>query len=375
LAFLLAAIVSLPAVAQRFETKVAHALLIDAETGSVLLDKAADVRMPPASLAKLMTMAVVFDALAGGRLSLDDTFVVSENAWRSGGAQSGGSTMFAKLGSTIKVADLIRGVIIQSGNDACIVLAEGMAGSEAAFADVMNAEARKLGLKNSHFTNATGLPNPDQYVTAYDLAATARHIIYDFPEYYPIYKETEFTWNRIRQQNRNPLLTMGIGADGMKTGFTEESGYGLVGSAVRDGRRLIVVLNGAASDKDRGEEARKLLDWGFRAFERVTLFDDQRAVAEAAVFGGARPAVGLMSKGGVEVFVPRGSRDLIKGRVVYDGPVRAPVVRGQAIGSVEISLDDRVLRRAPLYADRDVEVGSLSQRALDGLRELLLGWL
>src|SRR5437868_3535894 len=193
---------------QPFETRAAQALLMDADTGTVLFAKAADQKMPPASLAKLMTAAVVFDAIKSGKLKMDDTFKVSENAWRTGGAPSGGSTMFAKLGSVIKVSDLLRGAIVQSANDGCIALAEGIAGSEASFAGLMNLEAQRIGLQNSHFTNATGLPDPAEYVTARDLATLAHHLIYDFPEYYPIYRETSFTWNNIRQENRNPLLTM-----------------------------------------------------------------------------------------------------------------------------------------------------------------------
>jgi D-alanyl-D-alanine carboxypeptidase (penicillin-binding protein 5/6) len=360
--------------AERFETKAKHALLMDAETGTVLFQKAADEPMPPASLAKLMTMLVVFEALKSGELTLDTEFMVSEDAWRRGGANSGGSTMFAKLGSSIKLSDLMRGIIVQSGNDACIVVAEGMAGTESTFADLMNAEARKLHLENSHFTNATGLPDPDQHVTARDLATIARHIIYDFPQYYEIYSETEFTWNKIRQHNRNPLLSMGIGADGLKTGYTEESGYGLVGSAVRNGQRLILVMNGLTSEKQRAEEARKLMEWGFNAFERISLFKSGEVVAAANVFGGDQATVPLVGKGPVDLFLPRGSRDLIKGRVVYQGPVPAPVDEGQEIGSLQISLDGEVLQETPLYADDDVGVGTLPQRAMDGLQELLLGW-
>ncbi len=362
------------AAAERFETKAKHALLMDADTGTVLFQKDADEPMPPASLAKLMTMLVVFEALKTGELTLDTEFMVSENAWREGGANSGGSTMFAKLGSSIKLSDLMRGIIVQSGNDACIVVAEGMAGSEATFADLMNAEARKLKLEDSHFANATGLPNPDQHVTARDLATIARHIIYDFPNYYEIYSETEFTWNKIRQQNRNPLLDMGIGADGLKTGYTEESGYGLVGSAVRDGQRLILVMNGLTSEKERAEEARKLMEWGFNAFERINLFDRGQVVAEANVFGGDHPTVPLVGKGPVDLFLPRGSRDLIKGRVIYQGPVSAPVEEGQEIGMLRIVLEDEVLQETPLYAAADVGIGTLPQRAMDGLHELLLGW-
>ena len=363
------------AAAQNFETRAQHALLMDAETETVLFQKAADERMPPASMAKLMTVAVVFDAIKTGKLSLDTEFQVSENAWRNGGANSGGSTMFAKLGSTIKVSDLLRGIIVQSANDGCIVVAEGMAGTEKTFANLMNAEARKLGLTDSHFTNATGLPDPDEYVTAHDLARLARHIIYDDPEFYPIFSEKEFTWNKIRQHNRNPLLDMGIGADGLKTGFTDASGYGLVASAVRDGQRLIMVINGTKSEKERAEEARKLMDWGLRGFEKVELFRQGEEIGRAAVFGGAQGSVGLVGKGGIAAFVPRGSRDLIKGRVVYRGPVPAPIEAGQEIGKLQITLGTDVLREAPVYANEDVGRGSIPERAMDGLKELLLGWL
>jgi len=368
------ALAALPAAAQRFETRAAHAILIDYNTGTVLFEKDADERMPPASMAKLMTSAVVFDALEIGRLRPDDEFQVSERAWRDGGAKSGGSTMFAKLGSTIRIEDLVRGIVVQSGNDACIVVAEGMAGTEATFADLMNQEARKIGLEKSHFTNATGLPDPNQYVTARDLARLAAYIITEFPEYYKIYGEPEFTWNKIRQRNRNPLLDMNIGADGLKTGHTEESGYGLVGSAVRDGQRLIVVINGTRSEKERAEEARKLLEWGFRAFERVQLFKSGEVIGEANVFGGDRTTVGVVSKGALDLLLPVGSRDQIKAQIVYQGPVRAPVEEGQEIGLIRITTGEGMTKEAPVYAATDIGVGTLRQRSLDGLEELLLGW-
>jgi D-alanyl-D-alanine carboxypeptidase (penicillin-binding protein 5/6) len=364
-----------PALAEVFDSRAEHAILVDAETGSVLYAKDAEVRMPPASMAKLMTMAVVFDALKSGKLTLDTEFVVSENAWRSGGASSGGSTMFAKLGSSIKLDDLIHAIIIQSANDGCIIVAEGMAGSEAKFADMMNAEAAKLGLTGSHFANATGLPNPDQYVTAHDLARLAMHIIADFPQYYPIYSQTEFTWNKIRQQNRNPLLEMGIGADGLKTGYTEESGYGLVGSAVRDGQRLVLVINGTKSEKERGEEARKLMDWGYRAFERVHYFAPDEVIGAARVFGGEAGDVGLVAKLPVDVLLPRGAPGEVKGRIVYRGPVPAPVEAGQQIGTLQLTTaDDRPLRDAPLYAANDVPAGNIRQRAWSTIRETVFGW-
>lgn len=363
-----------PAAAQEFATRAAHAILIDAETGTVLFEKDADTSMPPASMAKLMTMAVVFDALKTGKLDLTTEFQVTENAWRSGGANSGGSTMFAKLGSTITVDDLMHAIIIQSANDGCIIVAEGMAGTEATFANMMNAEARKRGLTNSNFMNATGLPDPAQYVTARDLATLARHIIYAFPEYYPIYSQTEFTWNKIKQRNRNPLLEMNIGADGLKTGFTEELGYGLVGSAIRDGQRLIMVINGTKSEKERAEEARKLMDWGFRAFERVNFFAKDAVLGEAQVFGGDRMSVPLVSKGEIDVLLPRGARDQIQGRILYTGPVQAPVEAGQEVGTLQLTVNNRPLREAKVYAAEDVGPGNLRQRAVDGLKELLLGW-
>jgi D-alanyl-D-alanine carboxypeptidase (penicillin-binding protein 5/6) len=366
--------VARPATAQVFETRAAHAILVDADTDTVLFQHDADERTPPASMAKLMTMAVVFDALKAGKLKLDDEFVVSENAWRNGGAKSGGSTMFAKLGSSISVEDLIHAIIIQSANDGCIVMAEGMAGTEATFANMMNAEARKMGLTASHFTNSTGLPDPDQYVTVRDLATLAKHLIYDFPEFYPIYGQTEFTWNKIRQRNRNPLLEMGIGADGLKTGFTEESGYGLVGSAAKDGQRLIMVLNGTKSEKERAEEARKLMDWGFRAFERINFFAKGEVLGRASVFGGEAGSVGLVSKDSIDVLLPRGSRDQIKGQIVYQGPVRAPVEAGQEIGLLKLTMNNEPLREAKVYADADVDVGDMKQRAVGALKELLIGW-
>jgi D-alanyl-D-alanine carboxypeptidase (penicillin-binding protein 5/6) len=371
---LAAGVPAAPPVAANFETRAAHAILIDAATDTVLFQKAPDERMPPASMAKLVTTAVILDAIKSGKLKLTDEFEVSENAWRQGGTKSGGSTMFAKLHSSIPVDDLLHGIIIQSGNDACITVAEGMAGTEATFANMMNEEARQIGLTGSHFANSTGLPDPDQYMTARDLAKVAKYIIDQFPESYKIYGQREFTWNRIKQPNRNPLLDMNIGADGLKTGFTDEAGYGLVGSAVRDGERLIVVVAGTKSEKERAEESRKLLEWGFRAFERVSLFGQGEVVGEARVFGGNAKQVGLVSREPVDVLLPRGSRDQIRAQIVYQGPVRAPVTAGQPIGVIRISAGASLSKEAPLYAADDVGRGSMSQRALDAVQEILLGW-
>lgn len=370
----LAALTPHPASAQRFETSAGQAILLDAESGTVLFQHEADTQMVPASMAKLMTVAVIFKALKSGDLSFDDEFVVSEDAWRRGGAVARGSTMFAELGSTIKLNDLLRGIIVQSGNDACIIVAEAMGGSETVFADMMNAEARRIGLENSNFTNATGLPDPKQRVTARDLAKLADYIIRTYPEYYKIYSEESFTWNKITQRNRNPLLSMNIGADGLKTGFTEESGYGLVGSAARDGQRLILVINGTDSDKSRATEARKLIDWGFRAFERTVIFDADEVVAEAKVFGGTRRSVGLVGDGPIELLLPHGRRDTIRGRVIYNAPVSAPIAKGQEIGTLRLTIGDDLSKETKLYAEKNVGVGTIRQRAFDGIEELLIGW-
>lgn len=361
--------------AQVFDSRAPFAILIDADSGTVLYEKDADKLMSPASMAKLMLVEYVFHALKDGRLSMKDQFVVSENAWREGGASSGGSTMFAKLGSSVALEDLLHGIIIQSGNDACIVIAEGLAGSEIAFSDLLNDRAKQIGMKNSTFRNSTGLPDPDQKVTARDLAVLARKIILDYPEYYPIFAEPEFEWNGINQRNRNPLLNAGIGADGLKTGYTEESGYGLVGSALSNTQRLIVVINGMESSRARAEEARKLLEWGFRTFRQVTLFEADEVVAEGKVFGGTKGRVELKAKGPIRVLVSRSDSQSLKGRAVYTGPIEAPVEPGTEVGALKIYQDDRLIQETPLYTAETIGKGELHERALDALGELLLGWL
>ncbi|WP_421723610.1 D-alanyl-D-alanine carboxypeptidase family protein [Bauldia sp.] len=366
--------VTLPANAQLYQTKAKQAFLVDYDTGTVLFEKNADEPFPPASMAKLMTLAVVFRAIDEGRLSRDDEFVVSENAWRTGGAVSRTATMFAELGSSIRVVDLIRGAIVQSGNDSCIIMAEGMAGTEPAFVAIMNDEAEALGLSNSRFGNSTGLAGTDQRVTARDLATLADHLIRSYPDLYAIFSEPDFTWNNIFQKNRNPLVPMNIGADGLKTGFTEESGYGLTGSAVRDGQRLIVVVAGLESEKARAQEARKLLDWGFRAFEPVELFGGGEVIADAKVFGGTQRSVNVVSDGPVELLLPVGLLDVVKAEIVYDGPVVAPVTAGQRVGVVSFTTIEGLSKAQPVLAAEDVGVGSLPQRAVDGLEELLFGW-
>ncbi|GAB4352993.1 MAG: D-alanyl-D-alanine carboxypeptidase family protein [Oricola sp.] len=364
-----------PAAAQMFETRAEEALLLDANTGTVLFAKNADKPVPPASLAKLMTMEVVFNALKSGRLTMDDTFLVSENAWRKGGAASGGSTMFAELNSSIRLEDLIKGVIVQSANDGCIVIAEGMAGSEENFARLMTARARKIGLEHSVFRNSTGLPDPEQKVTMRDLAKLALHLQTEYPEYYKFYSLREFTWNNILQRNRNPLLAMDIGADGLKTGYTEESGYAIVGSVKRDGRRLIVAMSGLPDQRSRAEEARKMLDWGVRAFETYKLFDKGEIVGNVRLYGGEQFTMPVTVDKDLEVLLPITDRDNMKGRVVYTGPVMAPVEKGARVATLQISVGNELTQETPLYAAQSVGKGPIHRRALDALTELLLGWL
>jgi len=361
--------------AQVFDSAAPFAILVDADSGTVLFEKDADKLMSPASMSKLMLVEYVFNAMKDGRLSMTDEFVISENAWRKGGATSGGSTMFAKLDSSVPLGDLLRGIIVQSGNDACIAVAEGLAGSEIAFSDLLNKRAGEIGMRNSTFRNSTGLPDPDQKVTARDLSILARKIILDYPEHYPIFAEPAFEWNGINQRNRNPLLTMGIGSDGLKTGYTEESGYGLVGSAKSNTQRLIVVVNGLENSRARAEEARKLMEWGFRTFQQKTLFEDDEVVAEAKVFGGTQGRVQLKAKGPIRVLVSRSSDDSLKGRAVYTGPIEAPIEPGTQVGALKIYQDERLIQETPLYTAETIGKGELHERALDALGELLLGWL
>lgn len=361
--------------AQDFDTKAKFAVLMDYESGTVLFNKEADTPLEPASMAKLMTVAVVFDELQRNRLQMSDEFFISEHAWRDGGASSGGSTMFAELNSKIAVADLIRSVIIQSGNDAAIALAEGIAGSETTFAGMMNQLAAEIGMTNSHFVNATGLPDPNQYSTARDLATLARFLIAQFPEYYPIFSEPEFTWNKIRQQNRNSLVEMGIGVDGLKTGHTEAAGYGTVVSTAAGGRRLIAVLHGLTSMTQRAEEARKLVTWGTRGFELVPVFAAGQVVARANVYGGSEPEVGLVGKGNIDLFLPKGANNCPTATVTYRGPLRPPVKAGQEVGQLNVMCADKVIQVTPLFAANDVAEGDIVRKASDAVKQLLLGWL
>ncbi|GAA4113682.1 D-alanyl-D-alanine carboxypeptidase [Aminobacter sp. DSM 101952] len=361
--------------AQLFETKAAQAFMIDAETGTVLFSKEPDKPMAPASLAKLMTMEVVFNALKTGRYKLDDTFAVSENAWRTGGAASRASTMFAAVRSQIRIEDLIQGVTVQLANDGCIILAEGMAGSEANFALQMTERAREIGLAKSTFVNSTGLPMPGQTTSVRELAQLGLHIWRTYPEYYRYYSLPEFTWNKILQRNRNPLIAMDIGADGLAAGFTEGEGFAIVGSVNREGRRLFAALGGLASDRERSEEARKLLDWGMRAFEKSEIFAANETVGEAQVFGGVKSHVKLVAQKPISLFLPITNRERLVARIVYNGPVAAPVAQGTPIGALKVWIGDTLSQETPLYAAESIEVGSLQSRAFDAVKELAIGWL
>ena len=370
---------SLPALAQtpqpkkdEFQISAPYAILIDADSGTVLFEKNADKLNPPASMSKLMTVELVLHTIAQGKLKMDDEMTISENAWRRGGAPSGGSAMFAALNSRVSVDNLLHGVMIQSGNDACIALAEGIAGSEIAFAEQMNQRAREIGLTQSHFTNSTGIHDPEHLMTVRELAKLAQYIIKTYPEAYKIYGEREFTWNKVRQQNRNPLLALGIGADGLKTGHTKEAGYGLAASAVNNGLRLIAVGNGFKTMKERSDEMRKLMEWGFRAFESRQLFAEGETVGEAKLYGGTKGRVPLVSATPIRLLVPRAMTEKLSAKVVYSGPVRAPVEKGQPIGTLKVSRGDNVVLEAPLQAGEEVPAGSLHQRAFDAAGELVI---
>lgn len=339
-----------PAGAASFDTAARQAFLIDLSTDTVLLDKNSDTRMPPASMSKLMTAYLVFERLKNGSVSLDDEFPISRKA-----SKKGGSKMFLSEGARAKLGDLIRGIVIQSGNDACIVVAEGLAGSEEAFAKLMNAKAKELGLKGSNFRNATGWPDDDHYMTAQDLATVARRLLEDFPEYYHYYSEPSFKYSGIKQNNRNPVLRGVEGADGLKTGYTDASGYGLTASAERDGRRLIMVLNGLESSKDRASEAERLLNWGFSAFGSYKLLRAGETVETATIWLGEKDTAALVVEKDLEVTLPRGAREAMKVEIRYDGPAKAPVYKGERLGSVIVTAPGVEPIVRPLFLGETVE--------------------
>lgn len=355
------------------DTPASHVYMVDTTTGTVLLDKKGDERMAPASMSKLMTLYMVFERLKDGRLSLDDKFYVSENAWRKGGAKTGGSTMFLEPSMRVRVEDLIRGIIVQSGNDACIVVAEALSSSEEAFAQDMTEKALELGMTGSTFKNSTGWPDPEHRVTAHDLVRLAQLTVEHFPEYYHYYSEHSFVFNGIKQSNRNPLIYKDMGADGLKTGHTQESGYGLTSSAERNGRRLILVVNGLSSKKMRSSESERLLEWGFREFGNYALFKAGDVVTDANVWLGQKASVPLIIEQDLTLTLPKRSRGKMTVKASFEGPVPAPIQKGQRIGTLTISAPDVTPVEVPLLAADDVEQLGLVGRLGAALDFILWG--
>lgn len=370
LALLLTVFIVSPARAQ-IDTVAKQAIIVDADTGAILLEKAANDKMPTSSMSKVMTMYMVFEALKQDHLKLTDNLLVSEKAWKTGMTE--GSRMFIQVGTNVKVEDLIRGVIVQSGNDASVALAEGVAGTEQAFVDAMNVRAKELGLSNSHFMNADGMPDPEHYSTARDLAVLAFRIMKDFPGDYHYFGEKDFTYNKIHQMNRDPLLGRVNGADGLKTGHTDAAGYGLIGSAKRDGRRIILVMNGLTSEKDRQEEGIKLMEWAFRNFENKKILTKGETVDSASVWLGREAQVPLVAANDVTVVLPRAKRSELKLTVKYSGPVKAPVTAGDKIAKLLVEVPDQKPIEVELLAGADDPRKGMFGRVKDRLGYLLTG--
>jgi D-alanyl-D-alanine carboxypeptidase (penicillin-binding protein 5/6) len=350
------------------ETLGKQVIMIDAKTNTVLFEKNADQLMPPSSMSKIMTIYKLFELMKDKRLSLEDTFRVSEKAWRKQG-----SKMFVSVNSRVKIEDLIRGIIVQSGNDATIVVAEGISGTESAFADELNELAKRLGMTNSIFRNASGWPDPEHRTTARDLAILAAATIRDFPEFYKYYGEKTFTYNGIKQSNRNPAIYRDIGADGLKTGHTEAAGYGLTASAERKGRRIILVINGLPSKKARSNESERLIDWAFRTFGNYKLFSAGEQVTEAEVWLGTQPRVPLVIEKELELTLNRGVRRDMKVSVVYQEPLPAPIRKGDTVAILKVELPDQENLEIPLVAGEDVNRLGLFSRWGASLKYILLG--
>ncbi len=359
-----------------YTTKARQAVLIDADSGAILFQHNADQLASPASMSKLMTLAVLFKAIKSGQVSLQDDFLMSENAWRKGGAPSGTSAMMVPVNTKARLDELIRGIIIQSGNDACISIAEGLAGSEENFAKMMEEEARRIGLKKSTFRNATGLFHPDHLMTARELAMLARHLIKEYPDHYPIFSQKEYVYRKHKFINRNPLLFLGINADGLKTGYIKEAGYGMVASATQDGKRIIAVVNGLATADERKDEARKLLEWGFRSFAVFKLFDADEVIGQARVWGGDRMYVPLTGNGELSVVLPRyPANQKLKADIIYKGPLKAPIKKGDQVATLRVTSSTEAQNEVPLYAGEDVAVGGVLRKGLDSLVHMALKWV
>ncbi len=359
---------------QTFETSAKQVILLDHDTGSVLYEKNADATMFPASMSKVMTVMMVFDRLRDGNLTLESTVPVSEKAWRMGG-----SKMFVRVGDEVSVADLLRGIIVSSGNDASIVAAEAIGGTEERFAEMMTKRAEEIGLENTVFRNSTGWPDPDHVTTARDLAKLASYVIREFPQYYPLYSEREFTYGKslggkpITQSNRNPLLYQGVGADGLKTGYTKKAGFGLTASGVRDDRRLVMVIHGMDSIRTRSQEARRLFGWGFREFDNYTLFKGGETVETATVWLGDKPAVSLVLEDDLTITLSRSSRKGMKVMVKYHGPIPTPIAKGQQIAILEVSGSGFAPISKPLLASEEVGQLAFFRRISSAIRYIIFG--
>ena len=359
-----------------FSVRARQAILVDADSGAVMFQHNADELAPPASMSKLMTLAVLFRALKDGRVTPETEFLMSEYAWRTGGGPSGTSAMFVPINTRVRVDELIKGIIIQSGNDAAIAVAEGIAGSEPAFAKMMTDEARRLGMPKSTFANATGLYQPGHLMTARELAALARHLISEYPDYYAIFSVKEFPYRKHKFINRNPLLFLNIGADGMKTGFIKEAGYGITASAKQGERRLIAVINGAATADERKDEARRLLEWGFRAFGEFKLFEAGETVGKARVWGGDRMSVPLMGNGAVIAVLPRfPANQKLRAEIVYNGPLKAPIEKGQPVAKLRVTSSTEATSEIQLYAAEDVKPAGTWKRGFDTLLHMATKWI
>jgi len=360
-----------------FQTKAQNAILMDPGADLVLFEKEADAQIVPASMSKLMTLAVVFRELKAGRIKLDDSFVVSEYAWRTGGAPSGTAAMFAPLGDPILISDLLQGVAVQSANDGSIILAEGIAGTEEAFVKMMNDYGKEIGLTQSHFVNSNGLPAEGHVMSVRDLAVLSKHLVETYPEYYPYFAQKEFRYrDRFTFRNRNPLVWADIGVDGLKTGFLKESGYGLVSSAKRGDQRLILVVTGLQNKNERESESRRMLEWGFKSFKPFRLFDEGQKVSDALMWGGEKHYVPLVGDGEIDLLLPTSATGAVSAEIIYNGPIKAPIRKGDQIATLRVSAaESSATNEIPLYAGENIASSNFAMRGIDSLLVLAFGWL
>ena len=349
-------------------TSAKFAIIMDFDTENILLDKEANSRIYPASMSKLMTLYILFEELSQGSISMESEFLVSKKAWKKGG-----SKMFVEVGSSVKIKDLLRGIIVQSGNDACIVIAEGISGSEEAFVDLMNIKAKKLGLMNSNFKNSTGWPDDEHYMTSYDLALLSKKIITDFPTFFNMFKEKEFTFNNIKQGNRNPLLYSYKFSDGLKTGYTEDSGFSLAATAEKSGRRLIAVLSGMESVKERNDETIKLFEWGFREYVNINLFDKNETIIEADVWLGDKAIIDLFTNKNVNFTLQKKNITNYSAKVIYNNPIPAPIKANTEYGKLIIQNTFKGDLVYPLYAKENVEKAGIFKKISSALSFFIFG--